>query len=132
MLKKQKEKATTILDSPRKLIIPDCSGNGNHLTMVVNWNPFIKNCEYIKLIQTNGDECIVQKDEFRGLIMMIAKEEEISDMGKVRVRTVRVIEKPVTIQLTRNCKKGEIITVMDRFKFEQPQDIVVNQANKSR
>ena len=121
---KDNKKTTSIIDSPRKLMIPDNSGNGNHIVMVVNWNPFIKNCEYIKLIMPNGDDCIVQKDEFRSLMMMIAKEEEITDMGQTRVETVRALQIPVTITASRNYKRGEKIYALANYKFRVPQEIV--------
>ena len=119
-------KNSTILDSPRKLIIPDVSGSGNHITMVVNWSPFIKNCEYIKLIMPNGKECIVQKDEFRSLMMLIAKEEEITDMGKTKVETVRALNIPVFITASKNYKKGEVIPAVARYKFKVPQEIITS------
>ena len=120
-------KNSTILDTPRKLIIPDVSGSGNHITMVVNWSPFIKNCEYIKLIMPSGDECIVQKDEFRSLMMLIAKEEEVTDMGKTKVETVRALNIPVFIKASKNYKKGETIPAVARYKFKVPQDIITNE-----
>jgi hypothetical protein len=116
----------TTITEPRKLVIPDCSGNGNNITMVINWSKFIHNCEYIKLIMPNGDDCIVQKDEFRTLMMMIATQEEITEMGRQKVQTVRVIEKPVVIQAPRDIKKGEQIHFIDRIQLPVPIDVITS------
>jgi len=118
------KKSTTILDTPRKVIIPDVSGNGNHITMIVNWNSFIKDCEYIKLIMPNGDECIVQKDEFRSIIMLISKEEEIVSMGKTKIETVRSLTIPVKVKASRNYKAGEEIHAVVNYKFRIPQELI--------
>ncbi len=126
----KKKVSSTIMDTPRKLLIPDNSGNGNHITMVINWNPFIKDCEYIQLIQTNGDKCIVQKDEFRSLMMMIATEEELVDLGKQQIETVRVLQIPVEIVCSRNYRKGETVYGLAHYKFSVPQEIV--KRDKSR
>jgi len=129
-MKKNNEERGTILNTPRKMLIPDNSGNGNHITMIVNWTPFIKDCNYIKLVMPNGDECIVQKDEFRSLMMMIAKEEDIVKMGQTQITEVKVVQKPVTIEATRDIKKGEMIHFVDTFKFEVPQQIVTGRSEE--
>jgi hypothetical protein len=129
---KNNKENNTILNTPRKLLIPDNSGNGNHITMVINWNPFIKNCEYIKLIPKDGKECVVQKDEFRSLMMMIAKEEELTELGKTQIETVRSLQIPVRIQLSRNYKKGEIVAALAQYKFRVPENIIVNRKSKAK
>jgi len=128
----KKKNETIILNTPRKLIIPDNSGNGNHLTMVINWSPFIKNCEYIKLIQTNGDECIVQKDEFRTLLSMIATEEELTAMGRQKIRNVKVLRGHINLTMKKDTilHKGQTYPVPYEIPLKVPLDILEEQDDK--
>jgi len=106
---KNKPESSIIIDEPRKLLIPDESGKSNHITMVINWNKNIKDCEYIKLIYPDGSESIVQKDRFRSIMFLIANQEEREKMARQRITTVRTIKKNYTIEFNKDTafRKGE-------------------------
>lgn len=128
-MKKPEENNETIITGPRKLVIPDASGNGNHITMVINWSPFIKNCEYIKLIMPNGDDCVVQKDEFRSLMTMISTQEEAMAMGRQKVRSVRVLRGHLNMTMKEDVtlKKGQTYPVPYEIPLKVPIDVIEEQ-----
>jgi len=117
---------TIIISEPRKLVIPDKSGHGNHLTMVINWSPKIKNSEYIKLVLPNREECIVQKDEFRTLMSMISSEEEAAMMGRQKIRTVKVLKGHLTITPTKKMvfEKGQTFHIPYGIPLKVPMEVL--------
>ncbi len=112
-MKYQKPKQSTIIDEPRKLVIPDESGRGNHIVMVINWNDKIKDCEYLKLVMPDRSECIVHKEKFRSILFLIANQEQREKMGRMRITTVRTIKQNYEFQANKdfNIRAGEKFTV---------------------
>jgi hypothetical protein len=118
-----------MITESRKLVIPDESGKGNHITMVINWNKNIKDCEYIKLLLPNGSETIVQKDKFRTLMMMIAKDEEIEAMGKQEMTTVKVLRGHISVAPKKKIvlEPGQTYPIPYEIPLKVPIDIIKDQ-----
>ena len=118
-----------MITEPRKLVIPDESGKGNHITMVINWNKNIKDCEYIKLLLPDGNETIVQKDKFRTLMMMIAKQEEVEAMGRQNISTVKVLKGHISVTPKRKIvlEQGQTYPIPYEIPLKVPMDIIKDQ-----
>ena len=95
-----------MIDEIRKLMLPDSSGRGNHLPILLNWNKKVGKCKYVRFVLPGGD-CVVHKDHLRSIMFIIGTDEEQRRMGKRRVTTVRTMTKRVEVVTTRDIRKGE-------------------------
>lgn len=87
---------------------------GGEMSVAVNWNPFIKDSEFVK-IRVNDEEVIVPRGAFVRAAMMVASDREQEQMIPVKQTPIRHLSKVVTLRLSRNFKQGETLQIPVNF-----------------
>ena len=99
-----------MIDKPRQFALADFSNKQPMVVFSVNWNDFVKGCEYIE-IRIGDKKAVVRRQHLNSLMFMMGSTEDQRKLIPVKHQTTTMYETDLEIQATKDIKKDEKINV---------------------
>lgn len=106
-----------MIKSSKRLLLPDISGQNNHIPIAVNWNKRVSGCKFVKFFLPGDKTMVVDRNHLQSIIFMISKKEEQMRMMKRRIVTVKEVTYPISITAKQDIKKGETMKAYTTFRI---------------
>jgi hypothetical protein len=102
-----------MIKHPEKFRLPTSSRD--RVELLVNWNEDVATAQYVKMRINDEYDIIIPRTAFIRAAMFIGDAEEQEELIPTRQIPIRRVKKKVTVELLKDFKAGETITIEPSF-----------------
>lgn len=115
-----------MIKAHRKLSVQDLSNRGHDMSLEINWNRDVRECQYVKIKLGDGPEAIIKRDHLFEILMMLADEKQQDRIvgNSMTYQKVRNYQTVVNIEARNRIEKGDVFGVPLTISFNEKTNTV--------